>query len=182
MNGGFGAVMQHGYIVTNAAAAAVEWAQRVGAGPFYVIDRMPMDQYFYRGVRTELELRLAFGYWEGLQIELIEPLGSADSLYSRALRDAPGKLNHCATVVSDIDRLLAQHGLHDRVIQSGKMPSGLKFVYLGNVALTHGEDTFCPECRRLVAERRRFGVMRVEARNGRCPSCGHDLYMVQRSG
>ena len=130
MNGGFGAVMQHGYIVTNAAAAAVEWAQRVGAGPFYVIDRMPMDQYFYRGVRTELELRLAFGYWEGLQIELIEPLGSADSLYSRALRDAPGKLNHCATVVSDIDRLLAQHGLHDRVIQSGKMPSGLKFVYL----------------------------------------------------
>ncbi len=60
--------------------------------------------------------------------------------------------------------------------------AGLKFVYLGNVALTHGEDTFCPECRRLVAERRRFGVMRVEARNGRCPSCGHDLYMVQRSG
>ena len=60
--------------------------------------------------------------------------------------------------------------------------AGLKFVYLGNVALTHGEDTFCPECRRLVAERRRFWVMRVEARNGRCPSCGHDLYMVQRSG
>ena len=26
--------------------------------------------------------------------------------------------------------MLAQHGLHDRVIQSGKMPSGLKFVYL----------------------------------------------------
>ena len=130
MNSGFGALMQHGYIVTDVAAAAAEWAQRVGAGPFYVIERMPMDQYYYRGVRTDLELRLAFGYWDGLQIELIEPLGSADTLYSRALRDAPGKLNHCATVVSDIDRLLAQHGLHDRVIQSGKMPSGLKFVYL----------------------------------------------------
>ena len=126
----FGAVMQHGYIVGDVAGAATEWAQRVGAGPFYVIDRMPMDQYYYRGVRTDMELRLAFGYWAGLQIELIEPLGSADTLYSRALRDAPGKLNHCATVVADIDLLLAQRCLEDRVIQSGKMASGLKFVYL----------------------------------------------------
>ena len=32
--------------------------------------------------------------------------------------------------MSDVDRLLAQRGLEDRVIQSGKMASGLKFVYL----------------------------------------------------
>ena len=130
MSSGFGAVMQHGYIVKDVAQAAAEWTERVGAGPFYFIDRMPMDQYYFRGVRTDVELRLAFGYWAGLQIELIEPLGPADTLYSRALRDAPGKLNHCATVVTDIDRLLAQRGLEDRVIQSGTMPSGLKFVYL----------------------------------------------------
>lgn len=58
--------------------------------------------------------------------------------------------------------------------------AGLQFVYLGNVALPHGEDTFCPKCHRLMVERRRFGVMKVEAQNGRCPNCGQDLYMVQR--
>jgi len=60
--------------------------------------------------------------------------------------------------------------------------AGLQFIYLGNVSLPHGEDTVCPNCGHLIAERRGFGVMRVEARDGHCPICGQDLYMVQRKG
>lgn len=129
MSAGFGRIMQHGYIVSDIEAIAQEWAKRVGAGPFYVIDTR-MDEYYYRGVRTPVELRLAFGYWGSIQVELIQPRDNADTLYSRALKAAPGKLNHCATVVSDIDALLAEHNLTGRVIQSGSMPTGLKFVYL----------------------------------------------------
>jgi len=130
MSSEFGQIMQHGYIVSDVATAAAEWAQRVGAGPFYVLDRIAMDQYYFRGVRTEVELRLAFGYWGSLQIELIQPLNDGDTLYSRALQSSAGKLNHCATVVPDIDALLARKQLQARVIQAGKMPTGLKFVYL----------------------------------------------------
>jgi methylmalonyl-CoA/ethylmalonyl-CoA epimerase len=129
MSAGFGRIMQHGYIVSDVEATAQEWAKRVGAGPFYVIDTR-MEEYYYRGARTPVELRLAFGYWGSIQIELIQPLGDADTLYSRALKCAPGKINHCATVVSDIDGLLAAGNLQGRVIQSGSMPTGLKFVYL----------------------------------------------------
>lgn len=125
----FGRIMQHGYIVPDIDAMAQEWAERVGAGPFYVIETR-MDEYCYRGVRTPAELRLAFGYWGGIQIELIQPFDGVDTLYSRALKNAPGKLNHCATVVSDIDALLAARDLEAQVIQSGSMPTGLKFVYL----------------------------------------------------
>lgn len=60
--------------------------------------------------------------------------------------------------------------------------AGLQFIYLGNVALPHGEDTVCPKCHHLIAERHGFGVMNVEAREGHCPICGQDLYMVQRKG
>jgi pyruvate formate lyase activating enzyme len=60
--------------------------------------------------------------------------------------------------------------------------AGLQFIYLGNVALPHGEDTVCPKCHHLVVERSGFGVMKVEAREGHCPICGQDLYMVQRKG
>lgn len=122
--------MQHGYIVDNVAKAAIEWSERVGAGPFYVLDQVKMDQYYYRGKRTEVELRLGFGYWGSIQIELITQLNDADTLYSRALKSAPGKLNHCATIVSDIDSLLSSRNLAKRVIQSGSMPTGVKFVYL----------------------------------------------------
>lgn len=129
MSADFGRIMQHGYVVGDVEQMVHEWATRVGAGPFYVIDTR-MDEYYYRGVRTPVELHLAFGYWGSIQIELIQPLDNADTLYRRALNSAPGRLNHCATVVSDIDSLLASRGLQGRVVQSGSMPTGLKFVYL----------------------------------------------------
>jgi hypothetical protein len=89
-----------------------------------------MDQYHFRGVRMDVELRLGFGYWDGIQIELIQQLNDADTLYKRALRTAAGQLNHFATLVPDLDALLTSRQLHNRVIQHGDMPSGLKFAYL----------------------------------------------------
>jgi methylmalonyl-CoA/ethylmalonyl-CoA epimerase len=126
----FGAVMQHGYIVADVRASVTEWAERIGAGPFYLVEHMRMDEYYFRGLRVPVEIRMAFGYWHGIQIELIEPLGSSDSLYSRALKTSAGKLNHVATVVSDLDALLARRQLREHIIQHGNMPSGLKFAYL----------------------------------------------------
>jgi len=130
MKSPFGSIMQLGFVVHDVERAALEWAECSGAGPFYVLDRMEMDQYFYRGVRTPVALRLGFGYWGDMQIELIQPLSDTTTLYSDALQRSPGVLNHCATVVSDVDALVESRGLHGRVIQSGKMPTGVKFVYL----------------------------------------------------
>ena len=129
MSPGLGLIMQHGYIVENIEKAAAEWVERVGAGPFYLIDQLSLDCSF-RGRRSEIALRVAFGYWGSMQIELVQPINDADSVYKEALLSAPGKLNHCATVVSDIEVLLARYGLKDRVIQSGQAATGLKFVYL----------------------------------------------------
>lgn len=126
----FGPVMQLGYVVEDARLAALDWAQRVGAGPFYLIERQALEPYQCRGVPGRVELALAFGYWGGLQIELVQPLGWADTPYHRALHDAPGRLDHCAVVVEDLDGLLARRGLGARVLQSGQMPSGLRFAYL----------------------------------------------------
>jgi methylmalonyl-CoA/ethylmalonyl-CoA epimerase len=129
MNGAFGQVMQHGYVVHDVDEVAREWAGRVGAGPFYVFDRMVMEQSF-RGKRVEVETRLAFGYWGSIQIELIQPLNDVETLYSQGLRDAPGMLHHMATIVPDLSSLLVNQGLEDHVMQSGTMPTGVKFAYL----------------------------------------------------
>ncbi len=126
----FGPVMQYGYIVTDVEKSALEWVERAGVGPFYTLDRNRMEDYYYRGVRMPVEMRLAFGYWHGVQIELIQPLGEADSLYRRAVQTSAGKLNHLATVVSDLEGLLTRHALQDQVIQRGSMSSGVNFVYL----------------------------------------------------
>ncbi|MBI0583009.1 MAG: AmmeMemoRadiSam system radical SAM enzyme [Methanomassiliicoccus sp.] len=60
--------------------------------------------------------------------------------------------------------------------------AGLQFVYLGNVRIPRGEDTVCPNCNASLVERSGFTIIRMEARDGHCPICGQDLYMVQRRG
>jgi hypothetical protein len=87
---GFGSIIQHGYIVDDVEETALDWAQRLGVGPFYVLDRILMEQYYFRGVRMDVELRLGFGYWNGIQIELIQQLNDSDSLYRRAAPGADG--------------------------------------------------------------------------------------------
>jgi hypothetical protein len=43
-----GPIAQHGYVVTDAAKTAMQWARRVGVGPFYQFDQ-PIDGYVFRG-------------------------------------------------------------------------------------------------------------------------------------
>jgi pyruvate formate lyase activating enzyme len=53
---------------------------------------------------------------------------------------------------------------------------GLRFVYLGNVAVRGGEDTLCPECGELAVDRVGYST-RVDALapDGTCKRCGADL-------
>ena len=125
-----GAIMQHGYVVKNLQEAALEWTTKLGIGPFYSIENLQIEQCHFRNVQTKLEISVAFAYWGGIQIELIQQLSDERTLYSEAASNAAGKLNHCATIVDDIDLLLQRHKLNNRILQSGAMPNGLRFVYL----------------------------------------------------
>lgn len=125
----FGDIMQLGYIVKDVPAAAEKWAG-LGIGPFYFLENQVFDNYYFRGVHTDLELSMAFGYWGDMQVELIQPINNSDNLYTQAIEKAPGKLNHYATVISDLESLLDKHNLRNRIIHNGSMPSGVNFAYL----------------------------------------------------
>lgn len=48
--------------------------------------------------------------------------------------------------------------------------AGLRFIYLGNVP--EGTNTYCPECRNLIVERRYMELNKLHLQDGRCTSCG----------
>jgi len=53
---------------------------------------------------------------------------------------------------------------------------GLKFVYPGNLPGHPGENTYCPNCQKLLIERRIFGVLKLEInKDGSCPNCGQKI-------
>jgi len=51
------------------------------------------------------------------------------------------------------------------------LSEGLKFVYTGNVAGDHGEDTYCPDCGALLVARRGFFVGENNMEGNRCKVC-----------
>jgi pyruvate formate lyase activating enzyme len=55
------------------------------------------------------------------------------------------------------------------------LEEGLQFVYLGNVPGHPGENTYCPQCGRVLIERVGLGLPEVILENGACPGCGYKL-------
>ena len=55
---------------------------------------------------------------------------------------------------------------------------GLKHVYIGNLDLPQGEDTFCAACASLLIRRHRYVLTENRVKDGKCPDCGHALQGV----
>ena len=56
--------------------------------------------------------------------------------------------------------------------------SGLYYVYLGNILIADGENTYCPQCGRLLVERRAYKVLQNHIDKGGCRYCQQQIYGV----
>lgn len=52
------------------------------------------------------------------------------------------------------------------------METGLKYVYVGNVARHHGTHTYCPQCKTIVVHRAGYHSVPEKLDNGCCAGCG----------
>jgi pyruvate formate lyase activating enzyme len=55
---------------------------------------------------------------------------------------------------------------------------GLYYVYIGNVRSKEGQNTYCPDCKRLLIERIGYTILQNQLKDGRCPDCGREIYGV----
>lgn len=55
---------------------------------------------------------------------------------------------------------------------------GLENVYIGNRKTEKGENTYCPECRKLLVQRVGYSVLQNRLQEGKCPDCGREVYGV----
>jgi pyruvate formate lyase activating enzyme len=66
----------------------------------------------------------------------------------------------------------------EKAYQTAK-DEGLKYVYLGNVPYTDKDNTYCPECGKLLIERNGFFTSSMHVKNGKCSYCGAKINIVQ---
>lgn len=64
----------------------------------------------------------------------------------------------------------------EKAYEIGKK-AGLKYVYVGNVAGSNMENTYCPECNTLLIERNGYYVKRYD-KNGKCRECNRKIDII----
>jgi hypothetical protein len=126
----FGEIRQAGYVVDDIEVAMDHWSRVLGVGPFFYNERVPIENYTYRGERFEPHNSVALANSGGLQIELIQTRNDVPSMYRDFKQAGRRGLQHFAYWTedydSDLERLLAQ-GF--KPVMGGEVGARGRFVY-----------------------------------------------------
>jgi hypothetical protein len=95
-------IVQIAYIVPEVRAAAQEWSDRVGAGPFFVFDHFELTAT-HNGGSAELDHSPAFGQWGDVQVELIQLHQLEPAAFRAAFGGGAFGLHHVTWFPDDLD-------------------------------------------------------------------------------
>ena len=149
---GLGRPAQLAYAVPDATAAAIEWAQRFGAGPFFVRRHIPLVDVLHRGRPAIFDHTSAYGQWGEVMVELIEDHGSGPSVVRDVFPPGATGLHHLAFIVDDVDatvRRLLDEGFE--LAMSARTPGGVEFHFIDAVAALGHMLELYPASERLLA-------------------------------
>jgi Glyoxalase/Bleomycin resistance protein/Dioxygenase superfamily len=65
-------IVQMCWVVDDMDAAALQWVKTMGAGPFFRIPHIQLDELTYRGKPAQLDQSSAVGQWGAVQVELFQ--------------------------------------------------------------------------------------------------------------
>lgn len=126
----FGEIRQAGYVVDDIEAAMDYWSRKLGIGPWFYNERVPIRNYTYRGEPYEVHNSVALANSGPLQMELIQTRNDAPSMYRDFRQAGRTGLQHVAYWTQDYDadleRLTAQ-GF--KAVMSGEVGERGRFVY-----------------------------------------------------
>jgi catechol 2,3-dioxygenase-like lactoylglutathione lyase family enzyme len=126
----FGQIRQAGYVVPDIEAAMDYWSRVLGVGPFFYNERVPIENYRYRGVAYEPHNSVALANSGPLQVELIQCRNDVPSMYRDFREAGHSGLQHVAywtqSYDADLERLTAQ-GF--KPVMSGEVGARGRFVY-----------------------------------------------------
>jgi methylmalonyl-CoA/ethylmalonyl-CoA epimerase len=164
-----GEVMQLAYVPADFDAALLFWTKTMGAGPFFALNHVKLEDTRYQGAPVEIDFSMALGYWGDIQIELIRQHNDAPSIY-KAWRDAGREgLHHVCILVDDMAaarRASAEAGAV--IAQEAKVSGGGEVIYVDTGG---GPGTMVEILKPGPGSRDFFAMMREAARgwDGRDP-------------
>ena len=100
----FGEIRQNGYVVRDIEAAMRHWIEVLGVGPFFYLEKAPVENFRYYGRPSGMVASIALANSGPLQIELIQQRNDEPSMYLDFLAAGHEGLQHVAYWTRDFDR------------------------------------------------------------------------------
>jgi methylmalonyl-CoA/ethylmalonyl-CoA epimerase len=158
-----GPIMQLSYCPRDYDAALRYWIG-MGAGPFFELHHVQLENIKFRGEPSAIDFSMALGYFGDIQIELIRQHNDAPSMYTEWLAEGREGVQHMCVLVDDIAearrRVVAIGGT---VLQEGELPGGAGAVIY--VDTGGGPGTVMEYLQIGQAGRDGFAMMREAHRN-----------------
>jgi hypothetical protein len=101
-----------GYLVPDIERAVRHWTEKLGVGPFFLIEHTPFTELWYRGRSITADQSAALAQWDDMQIELVQQHDTRPCLNNEFSGLARGGLQHLGvmthSVADDLESLQAQ--------------------------------------------------------------------------
>jgi hypothetical protein len=124
-----GPLRQVGYVVRDIEQAMMQWA-RMGIGPWHYFEKVPVEDFRYKGVAYDLQMSVALANSGYVQLELIQQRNDVPSLYRDFLQTTGEGAHHVAYWTEQFDeqsRLFVAGGY--TIGHSGTIGTNGRFVY-----------------------------------------------------
>jgi hypothetical protein len=122
--------VQTAYLVGDVFAAAREWAGRRGAGPFFVLEHIALDDVVYRGRPGKLDHSSAYGQLGEMMIELVQVHGEGPSAFRDLFEPGEYGLHHLATFAPDLEAELAGYEARGYPVAARARASEVAFAFV----------------------------------------------------
>jgi methylmalonyl-CoA/ethylmalonyl-CoA epimerase len=138
----------YAYVVDDIEATVSRLVDQLGAGPFLLIENVPVENVLSRGEPAEFVHNSAFGQCGGGAIELMQALSLAPERVRKGFSGPRPRIHHVAyvvppTEVTDVRRSLDERGLTEYLSsQLGKVETTLHdaSATLGHDIEIHGDN------------------------------------------
>lgn len=124
----FGIVRQIGHVVHSLDDSLDRWV-KLGVGPFYRFDHLPLESFRVGGKDMDLDLNIALGYSGGMQFELIQQNNPEPSPYKDHLDRYGESVHHICTWSYDYDADMARWRAQGFKVALDGTIGGARFSY-----------------------------------------------------
>jgi len=109
----------HAYVVEDIEATVNRLVDQLGAGPFFLVERVPLENVLSRGAPAEFVHNSAFGTCGGGAIELIETVSLAPERVEKRFSAPRPNIHHVAYAVAPTEVADVRSSLDERPLRGG---------------------------------------------------------------